>query len=76
MESAIGIIIIGMIVLFVIFLIMRELLCWYYKINEGIELLDRQVKLLESINAHLKKSDRASLTDEEKALLFDGHKER
>ena len=31
--------IIGVVIFFAIFMVMREVICWYYKINEKIELL-------------------------------------
>lgn len=43
------IIIISIIVLVVIFLLLREINCWYWKINERIELAKRQNLLLEKI---------------------------
>ena len=43
------IIIISIIALVVIFLLLRELNCWYWKINERIELAKRQNLLLEKI---------------------------
>ena len=36
-----------------IFLICRELVCWYWKINRGMALLERQTVLLERIEARL-----------------------
>ena len=36
-------------VLFVIFLIMRELNCWYFKINKLIELKEKEIKLQREI---------------------------
>jgi len=44
--------IIVIIVLFVIFLIGRELFCWYYKINERIE-LQKETNLLQKKTNHL-----------------------
>lgn len=44
-------VIVGLLVLIVIFLAIREIVCWYWKIN-------RMVELLESIDAHLR--DRGS----------------
>jgi hypothetical protein len=70
MQSVIGTIVLSIVILFVVFLILRELICWYYKINEGIELLRQQLEVLESINVHLKKNDRGNLKDEEKAMLY------
>ncbi len=40
-------VLIGLAVIFVVFLICRELVCWYWKVN-------RQVELLEKIHEQLK----------------------
>lgn len=46
-------------ILFVIFLVIREIICWYWKINEGIELLRsindklstlKEIKVSESVS--------------------------
>jgi hypothetical protein len=37
--SIIGILIVVLVILFVIFMLMRELMCWYWKINEVVSLL-------------------------------------
>lgn len=55
MEQLIGIYILALVVGFIIFLILRELMCWYYKIN-------KIVSLLEEISSKL---GRARLTREE-----------
>ena len=44
---------ITLLILLVIFLICRELVCWYWKINRAVELLERQNVLLERIEARL-----------------------
>ena len=49
----IGIIIIAIIVLGVIFLLLREVNCWYWKINERISHTERQNLLLEKILQHI-----------------------
>ena len=41
--------IVFLIVLIVVFLIFRELVCWYWKINERIDLQKRQTALLEKL---------------------------
>ena len=40
---------IGLVVVLLIFLICREVICWYWKINKVVELLEKQNKLLTSI---------------------------
>jgi hypothetical protein len=47
MDNAIGAII-GLAIVFFFFLLGRELICWYFKIN-------RRVELLEQIHEELKK---------------------
>ncbi|WP_428563977.1 MAG: hypothetical protein ACP59X_01400 [Solidesulfovibrio sp. DCME] len=42
-----------LLVLAVIFLVCREIVCWYWKINKAMELLERQTVLLERIEARL-----------------------
>jgi hypothetical protein len=38
-SEAIFIVVIGMVVMLFIFLIIRELVCWYWKINRMVELM-------------------------------------
>ncbi len=45
--------VITLLILVVIFLICRELVCWYWKINKAVDLLERQNVLLERIEAAL-----------------------
>lgn len=40
-------------ILVVIFLVCREIVCWYWKINRAVELLERQNVLLERIEARI-----------------------
>ena len=44
---------ITLVVLAAIFLVCREIVCWYWKINRAMELLERQNVLLERIEAKL-----------------------
>lgn len=44
--SMVGTLIIILIVLIIIFFICRELICWYYKINRMVELMEEQNGLL------------------------------
>lgn len=46
-DEVIGTFVIYLIVFFVVFMILREFFCWYYKINKGI-------KLLQELNANIK----------------------
>ncbi len=41
MESALGMMLIGLLVGFGIFLILRELMCWYWKVNSILAVLER-----------------------------------
>lgn len=45
--NSFGSMIVGILILVVIFVVAREAICWYWKIN-------RMVQLLESIEAHLR----------------------
>ena len=45
----VGGLIMGLIILIDLFLILREVACWYWKINERIELQQRQNALLERL---------------------------
>lgn len=42
-----------LVVVALIFLVCREIVCWYWKINRAVELLERQNVLLERIEAKL-----------------------
>ncbi|MEA4854784.1 MAG: hypothetical protein AAGU21_08155 [Solidesulfovibrio sp.] len=42
-----------LLILVVIFLVCREIVCWYWKINRAVELLERQNVLLERIEARI-----------------------
>ena len=46
-----------LVVFAVIFIICRELFCWYYKINKGIKNQERIIELLEKINKNLSKNE-------------------
>lgn len=46
MDEAIGLVLVCIIVVIVVWLIVREIMCWYWKIN-------RAISLLESINQKL-----------------------
>jgi hypothetical protein len=39
----------------IIFLICRELVCWYFKINKRVEILEEQNELLKKIHFELEK---------------------
>ena len=51
-----------LLIIIALFLICREIVCWYWKINRAMELLERQTMLLERIEARLAKTD-ASRTE-------------
>uniref|UniRef100_I2PXM5 Uncharacterized protein n=1 Tax=Desulfovibrio sp. U5L TaxID=596152 RepID=I2PXM5_9BACT len=51
--GGIGAFLITLLILLVIFLVCREIVCWYWKINKAVELLERQNVLLERIEARL-----------------------
>ena len=60
MENSLLTILIVVVILIVIILIIREVNCWYWKINERVELQKRQNTLLESILAELKNESQSS----------------
>ena len=44
---------IGLAIVVVIFLVCREVVCWYAKINERVNLLEEQIELLKEISRKL-----------------------
>jgi len=46
MGAAIGVTVAVLAVCFLVFLVCRELVCWYFKINERLRLMQDQNKLL------------------------------
>jgi hypothetical protein len=48
-------------VLSLIFLALREVVCWYWKINQGISLLQEQTKLLKEIRDTAARSEQDGL---------------
>lgn len=54
-SSGFGDFLIMLIVAIVIFILCRELICWYYKINKSISNQEEIIKLLKDINEKLKK---------------------
>ena len=53
MENSFVLAIIVLVVAFVLFLILRELNCWYWKINQRISLMEEQNLLLKKIFSNL-----------------------
>lgn len=49
MEEIIGGIVIGLVILIVVFLLCREIVCWYWKINIAVKLMEEQNQLLRKI---------------------------
>lgn len=49
MESFYSYLIISIVVLILLFLVFREVVCWYYKINESISLQIKTNDLLETL---------------------------
>ena len=56
--GGIGAFLVSLLILIVIFLVCREIICWYWKINKAMELLERQNVLLERIEAKLSAAPR------------------
>lgn len=48
-ASSLVILLFGIIILFGVFLILRQFSLWYFRINETIEIMKRQEKILEKI---------------------------
>jgi len=57
MRIGTGEIIVLMVIVICVFLLCREITCWYFKINKRIELQEKTNTLLESIAASLEKKD-------------------
>jgi len=49
MENAQSIILITILIVVIFFLILREVNCWYWKINERVTLQKEQISILEKI---------------------------
>lgn len=54
MNQGTILILVGLILLFIIFLLCRELVCWYFKINIKINMMDEQNQMLSNIMDHFK----------------------
>ena len=57
-TEAMTLVVIAIAIALAIFLICRELVCWYNKTNRKIALLERQNALLEEILGHLESIER------------------
>ncbi|MFP4471550.1 MAG: hypothetical protein ACLFPE_12755 [Bacteroidales bacterium] len=66
MENVILVLVITLAVLIVIFLIFREIVCWYWKINERIKLQYKTNWLLEKISIQLGAANLDEITVEVK----------
>ena len=55
LDSGIETLVIGVIIFIVFFLIIREVIMWYWKINKRLKKQERQIELLEDILEELKK---------------------
>lgn len=55
LDSGIETLVIGVIISIVFFLIVREVIMWYWKINKRLKKQERQIELLEDILEELKK---------------------
>jgi hypothetical protein len=60
MGEIIGIVIGSLVGVIIIFLICRELVCWYWKINRLVELMEQQNSLLSSLMSKNISSSNAS----------------
>ena len=57
MDNIYVIFIVGFVILFIIFLILREINCWYWKINRRIQISEETNMLLQKIEDHLSKGN-------------------
>ena len=58
MDEEVLVIILIVVLAIVLFFALRELFCWYYKVNKRIKLLEEQNGYLKEICEHLSKGDR------------------
>jgi hypothetical protein len=63
MERIILTVLIILAILIVVFLILREVTCWYLKINERVSLLDEQNSVLKEILSNLKSMSTLNSSD-------------
>lgn len=56
-SSPFLLLLIYLIFIIAIFLICREIVCWYWKINQSIKNQERIIELLEKINKNLQKEE-------------------
>ncbi len=47
------VVVITLLIVFMIFIICRELTCWYWKINEMVDMMDKQNMLIEDIRYYM-----------------------
>ena len=52
-DTSLGTLIVFLVICAVIWLIIRELICWYYKINKRVEQQDEMIRLLRNISSKL-----------------------
>ena len=65
MDNPLMVVIIGIAVGILIFLLIRELVCWYFKINDMKDLLEKILEELQTLNGH--KTDNNSEEDSKKS---------
>src|SRR5262245_11810591 len=58
--SGMGMILVALLIILVVFLLGREVVCWYWKVNERIALMRETNTLLASIETQLKQTGRAA----------------
>ena len=70
LNFSLGVIITGILLAILVFILLREFWCWYYKVNqkmknqeEIIDLLKKQNTLLESINTRIIKDEHKKIID-------------
>jgi uncharacterized membrane protein YraQ (UPF0718 family) len=58
-------ILIAILIGIVVFLVFREIYCWYGKINKRVDLLEKQNELLEKLSGQLKANATSSMDNQE-----------
>lgn len=69
-----GIIVLALGVLIIIFLIVREINCWYWKINERISLMNQQNNLLQMLVDASKTEEQENNIDSQEVVNTDTKK--
>jgi len=69
MNDGGGLLLIGLIIFVVVFLILREFWCWYWKINLRVNLLTKQNTLLEEVASALRRGKSEQMEEKTKPQI-------